>query len=151
MKHVRTIVPLAAVAVLTAGAFLPASAAAPKLAGSYKLTLQPDPTIQVLTEAGMANCTSTRKESSDRRTFTVPAAGRFKVNLDAPDPLGRSTGFDWDMYLLDDKGTVLGDGVTAGPKEEVTITLKRKTAVTIAVCNITGQTDGTVTYVFKPA
>ena len=148
MKARRSVL-LATAAVLAAGAFTPALAAPAKFEGGYKLTLQPDPTIQVLTEAGMANCTSLRPESSDKRTIAVPQAGKLKVNLDAPDPAGRSTGFDWDMYLLDSKGTVLGKGTSAGPKEEATIVLKSKMPVTIAVCNITGMTDASVAYVLK--
>ncbi len=148
--QVRRTVLIATAAVLAAGAFAPATAApAKKFTGTYKLTLQPDPTIQVLTEAGMANCTSLRPESSDKRTIAMPRAGKLKVILDAPDPAGRGLGFDWDMYLLDSKGAELGKGVSAGPKEEVNIVLKTKMPVTIAVCNLTGMTDATVTYALK--
>lgn len=149
MKHARTLVPLAALAVLSAGALAPATAAVkPKLAGSYKVTLQPDPTINAYSLAEMKNCHSTRPEATDKRNLTVPTAGKFKAILDSPaDPTGRVA--DWDMYITDDKGTLLGKGSTEFSHEEVSITFKRKTVITVYVCNLTGSNDGTVTYTLK--
>ncbi len=145
---VRRTLSLAAVAVMAAGAFLPAHAATPKFAGSYKVTLQPDPTINVFSTADMKNCFSLRPEAVDKHKLVVPTAGKLKVVLDSPDPTGRNV-TDWDMYIVDSSDGLLGKGSGATSHEEVTITFKKKTPITVIVCNLAGTNEGTVTYSLK--
>jgi len=140
----RRIAALAVLAVAAAGVYLPASAAAPKFAGSYKVTLQSDPTL----EAALGACEGVNSKAVDRRSIPVPAAGKFKVILDSPDPTGRTI-TDWDLYLLDKDGNELGSSHGGSSHEEATITLKKKTPVTIVVCNLIGSENGTVTYALK--
>lgn len=147
--NARRLALLSGAALLAVGAFAPAQAAPAKVAGSYKLTLQPDPLINAFSLADMKNCTHVRAESTDKRTIKMPRAGKLKVNLESPDPAGRGLVFDWDMYLLDDKGATLGSGTSAGPFEEVQVTLKKATPVTFIVCNLTGTNEGKVSYSLK--
>ena len=146
MKHARTLVTVAAVAALGAGAFVPASAAtAPKFAGGYKVTLQPDPTL----EAALGACEGVNPDSVDSRDIKVPVAGKLKVVLDSADFTGRNL-TDWDLYLLDPKtGAELGSSHGASSHEEATITLKAARTVTIVVCNLIGSEEGTVDYTVK--
>ncbi len=149
MKHARTIVPLAAVAVLGAGAFLPASAAKPLFEGSYKVSLQPDPTPNALNAAGMDSCQTINPNAADRHDLVVPLAGKLKVVLDSPDPTGRGL-TDWDLWVLDKDGNVLAEAATGSSHEEANLVLKTaKTPITIAVCNLAGTQDGTVEYSLK--
>jgi hypothetical protein len=143
--NLRRILPLAAVAVLAAGAFLPAQAAPKKFAGSYSVTLLPDPTPNVFVEAGMGNCFNVNPAAVDRRDLKVPTKGRLSIVLDSPDPTGTGN-TDWDLYVTDKDGESLGEGSGATSHEEVTFKLKKATTVTVSVCNLAGQPSGTVTY-----
>lgn len=132
---------------VAAGAAAPATAAA-KFAGSYTVTLQPDPLINVLSLAGLKKCQSVRPDAVDLHKLTVPAAGKLKVVLDSPDPTGRGV-TDWDLYVLDASDEIIGKGTGATSHEEVTVTFKGKAAITLAVCNLIGSDKGTVTYSLK--
>lgn len=145
---VRRLCLAAAATTLAVGAFVPALAAAPKFAGSYTVTLQPDPTINALSSAGLKKCQSLRPDAVDRHKLTVPGAGKLKVVLDSPDPTGRGV-TDWDLYVLDASDEIIGSGTGATSHEEVTVTFKGKADITLAVCNLIGSDKGTVTYSLK--
>jgi hypothetical protein len=141
----RRIVPLVAVAVLAAGAFMPAQAAPKKFAGSYSVTLLPDPTPNAFHAAGMGNCFNVNPAAVDRHDLNVPAKGRVSIVLDSPDPTGTGN-TDWDMYVTDKSGESLGEGTGGTSHEEVSFKLKTAQTITVAVCNLAGQPSGTVTY-----
>jgi hypothetical protein len=142
----RRIVPLAAVAVLAAGAFLPAQAAPKKFAGSYNVTLLPDPSPNAFhTGLSMGNCFNVNPQAVDRRELKVPGKGKLTVVLDSPDPTGTGN-TDWDLYVTDKSGESLGEGTSGSSHEEVDIKFKRAETINVAVCNLAGQPNGTVTY-----
>jgi hypothetical protein len=132
---------LASTFVVAAMAVAPAHAGGP-MKGSYKVTLTPDPTLQVA-----AACDPVIPASTDKRRLTIPGAGTLSVVLDAPDPAGAG---DWDLYILDADGSVnsSSDGTTA--HEEATAKYKKGQQATISVCNLAGAPDGTITWVFTP-
>lgn len=141
----RRILPLAAVVVLAAGAFVPAQAA-PKFAGSYNVTLLPDPSPNAFhTGLGMGNCFNVNPQSVDRRELKVPGKGKLTLVLDSADPTGTGN-TDWDMYVTDKSGESLGEGTGGTSHEEVSIKFKKAETVTVSVCNLAGQPNGTVTY-----
>jgi hypothetical protein len=146
--NLRRIVPLAAVAVVAAGAFLPAQAAPKKFAGSYQLTLMPDPSPNAFVEAGMANCQNLNPQAVDKHDLAVPRAGRLTVVLDSPDPTGKGV-TDWDLYVVDKDGETIADSSGGTSHEEAVFKLKAKQTVTVVACNLAGQPNGTVTYSLK--
>ena len=143
-------------AVLAAAALgaVPAQAAKPKpkpkpIKGSYSLTLLPDPTYEAAGLAGMPGCAGVNPQGKNSHPFTVPAAGTLHVVLDATDPTKGAypAGPDWDLYVMDAGGEV--DSSTGGTSHEETLDgFKKKTAVTIMVCNNIGAPTGTVSYTF---
>jgi hypothetical protein len=143
--NLRRIVPLAAVAVLAAGAFLPAQAAPKKFAGSYSVTLLPDPTPNAFHAAGMGNCFNLNPAAVDRHDLSVPSKGKLTVILDSQDPTGTSN-TDWDLYVYDKSGESLGEGTGGTSHEEVVIKFKKPETITVSVCNLAGQPNGTVSY-----
>jgi len=143
-----------AVAVLTVAtlAAVPSQAAVKKkpkpIKGSYTLTLPPDPSKEAtsLTDPG---CSGLLPISKDSRPFTLPAAGTLQVKLDVADQTGANpaVGVDWDLYLMEDGiEAAAADGATGN--EVALLKVKRKTAITIDACNLTGQPTATVSYVF---
>lgn len=146
--QVRTVAALAALGVVAVGAYAPATAAPKKFAGSYSLTLLPDPTPNAFVEAGMANCKNVNPASVDKRDFTMPYSGRLDVVLDSPDPTGAGV-TDWDLYIVDSAGDTAGDSSGGTSHEEVTIKVKKKEKYTFIACNLAGQPSGTVTYSLK--
>ena len=143
--NLRRIVPVAAVAVVVAGAFAPAQAAPKKFAGSYAVTLMPDPTPNGFHEAGMGNCFNLNPSAVDHRAVKVPRKGKLTVILDSADPTGTNN-TDWDLYVTDAAGESLGEGNGATSHEEVVIKFKKAETINVAVCNLAGAPDGTVTY-----
>ncbi len=142
----RRIVPLAAVAVLAAGAFLPAQAAPKKFAGSYNVTLMPDPSPNAFhTGLHMGNCFNINPMAVDRRELKVPGSGKLSLVLASADPTGAGK-TDWDLYVTDKSGESLGEGTGGTSHEEVVIKFKKAETVNVAVCNLAGQPNGTVTY-----
>ena len=142
--NLRRIVPLAAVGLLAVGAFAPAQAAPKKFAGSYTVTLLPDPTPNAFHAAGNGNCFNLNPGAVDRRDLKVPGKGKLTITLDSPDPTGSGL-TDWDMYVTGD-GEELGEGSGATSHEEVTMKFKKAQTISVAVCNLAGQPTGTVTY-----
>jgi hypothetical protein len=142
--NLRRIVPLAAVAVVAVGAYMPAQAA-PKFAGSYSVSLLPDPTPNAFHAAGNGNCFNLNPAAVDRRALKVPGKGKLSIVLDSPDPTGTGN-TDWDLYVTDKDGESLGEGNGATSHEEVVIKFKKAETINVAVCNLAGAPDGTVTY-----
>ena len=147
----------AVAAVLTAAglAASPASLAAPKkkppIKGTYKVTLPPDPSANVLSTAGQGGQCGANPRSQDKHPFTVPAAGTLRVTIDAADySPGTPYVFDWDLFVNDAQGE-LGAGNTGEAHDEVLLRLKKKADVTFLACNLNGVPDATVTYTFTYA
>jgi hypothetical protein len=143
--NLRRLAPLAAVGLLALGAFAPAQAAPKKFAGSYTVTLLPDPSPNAFVLAGMANCQNVNPQSVDKRDLAVPRAGRLNVVLDSADPTGTGN-TDWDLYVLDSAGDELGSSHGGSSHEETSFKLKTKQTISVIVCNLAGQPSGTVTY-----
>lgn len=151
--------PLVAVALITAAAVtaLPAGAATkpkPKpFKGSYDVTLYPDPTPDVIGQVKAAPVCGTLPQSMDRHKVTVPGAGKLTVHLTSADPAppAEPLMFDWDLYLLDSDGGVIDSSHSEFATEETITKFKKRTAVTILVCNLTGEPDGSVSYSYRPA
>jgi hypothetical protein len=63
---------------------------------------------------------------------------------------------DWDLYVLDTKGKMIGaaetseTGNTGASKEKLTIKKAKKGPVDIVACNWSGLPDGTVTWTLTP-
>jgi hypothetical protein len=149
--------PVVALAVLAAAAVavVPAHAATkpkPKpVKGSYNLTLVPDPSPNVLNTVGKPGC-GVIPQSQDKHPFKVPGVGSLHVVLDSPNPSGNGTAStDWDLYLLDADGAIIDSSHGGTSHEETTDKFKKKQGVTIWVCNLAGEPNGTVTYTFTYA
>jgi hypothetical protein len=149
--------PLVAVALITAAAVtaLPAHAATkPKpFKGSYNVTLYPDPTPDVIGQVKPAPVCGTLPQSMDRHPLTVPGAGKLTVQLTSaePAPPAEPLMFDWDLYLLDSDGAVIDSSHSEFATEETITKFKKRTPLTILVCNLTGEPAGSVTYSYRPA
>jgi hypothetical protein len=137
----RRLALIASTFVVAALAVAPAHAGA-QVKGSYKVTLTPDPTLQVA-----AACESVLPSATDNHPLKVPAAGTLSVVLDAPDPAGAG---DWDLYILDADGSVNSGSDGDSSHEEASAKYKKGQQVTIQVCNLGGAPDGTVSYTFTP-
>ena len=148
----RRLVVTAAVAA-SAVALVPAHAATkpkPKpIKKSYPVHLLPDPTLEATGQLG-DGCSGASPAGVDNRTIKIPARGTLKVVLDSPDPTGQGL-TDWDLWLIDSDGSVY-DGSHGGTShEEVVDKFKKAQSITIQVCNLIGQPDATVSYVFTYA
>lgn len=146
--------PLALLAVLavTSIGVLPshaASKAKPKpINFSYEVSLSPDPTgsATALREDG---CSNLLPQGKNIRPFAVPAAGRLKVSLVAPDPTGKGIVFDWDLWVMEPEGVAAGKSNSAFTNEAVDLKFKKKIQLSIQVCELSGlPAKGTVTVSF---
>ena len=147
--QIRRVVAVATLAVLAAGAYAPAMAAPKKpFAGSYQLTLLPDPSPNAFVLAGKAECMNINPSAVDKHPLSVPRAGRLNVVLDSPDPTGKGV-TDWDLYVLDSSGDDLADSSGGTSHEEVDIKFKKAEKITLVACNLAGQPSATVTYKLK--
>jgi hypothetical protein len=149
--------PAVALAVLTAAAVgvVPAHAAVKKpkpFKVTYNVNLYPDPTPDVIGQVKDAPVCGSIPQSMDKHPVTVPGAGTLKVHLVSADPAPPAEPllFDWDLYVLDRDGAVIDSSHTEFATEDTKTKFKRKTPVTILVCNLTGETAGTVTYSYTP-
>jgi hypothetical protein len=149
--------PAVALAVLTAAAVsvVPAHAATkPKpVKGSYNVTLYPDPSPDVVGQVKTAPVCGTLPQSMDKHPLTVPGAGKLKVHLTSADPAPAAEPllFDWDLYVLDGDGAVIDSSHSEFATEETNTKLKKKTALTILVCNLTGEPAGSVSFSYTPS
>ncbi|MCW2545104.1 MAG: hypothetical protein JWM40_2656 [Frankiales bacterium] len=151
----RRLTALLALALATGLAVAPADAAVKKkpkpkdIKGSYTLNLMPDPTGEV-TGNVKDGCSGLLASGRDNHPFTVPAAGKLYVHLVSVDPTGHGV-TDWDLWLVHSDGHFIDQSHDATSDEETTTIFKKKTPITIQVCNLLGQQAATVTYVFKYA
>ncbi len=148
-RRSSVLVAATAASLALAGAAVPSDAAKKKPApikGSYTVTLLPDPTPNVSAQTGSSGCNDA---TADTHAFTAPAAGTLSVILDGNDPAkgGLPAGVDWDLYVHDAQGEV-GSSHGGTAHEEVSLKLKKKTALSFIVCNLGGPPDGAVTYLF---
>lgn len=147
----RTAVLVTAASLVLAGAAVPSYAAKAKpkpIKGSYTVTLTPDPTKEA-TSLTTDGCSGLSPAAVDRHAFTAPAAGTLTVDLVAEDPAKGAlpAGFDWDLYTLDASGILnAGDGATG--TEQTVDSFKKKTPMTIEVCNLDGLPNATISYTF---
>jgi hypothetical protein len=139
-----------AAALLLAGSVAAASgaAAAPAkhktkvLKGSFQVQAPPDPTMDATAQVGM-ECHNIDPLSVVEHALTMPAKGTLKVDLNSPDPTGGH--MDWDLYLLNGSGTVIGSSHGPTASEEV-VTPIGKGKVTVRACNLAGEPSATVTW-----
>lgn len=152
--------PVVALALLTVAAVgvAPATAATrskpkPKpIKGSYTLTLRPDPTQDVTGQAtDPQGCAKVVPGSFDDHAFKVPAAGKLTVTLNGPSSPATPVGPDWDLWVFDSSGELVDASHGETSHEETTDKFKKATGVVFEVCNLTGDTKGTVSYTFTYA
>ena len=145
----RTLIATGLVAVVSAGVTAPSMAATkpkpkPKpISGSFTATATPDPTSNnTTTMQGTLTCNPTIPSARVTKTFVVPAAGTLEVKA--------NNKLDWTMDLRDSTGEELAssDGGTPTDPESYAVTFKKKTTVTIGVCNFSGEPTITPSYVF---
>lgn len=135
----------AVAAIATAGsAVAQPTAKAKTLKGSYNVTLAPDPTMEATGQLGK-HCANVDPASVDNHPLTLPGKGMLTVALSSTDPSGN---LDWDLYLVDAKGNVVGMSDSPSAQEQI-ITRAGKGRVTIRACNLMGQPTATVKYAFK--
>lgn len=150
MRTTPLLVTAAALAV--AGTAVPSTAAPKPITKTYTATAPaPDPT-NYLPSAKYSVCEMTVPQSFHTETFKAPAPGKLAVKM---------TGFsgDWDMLLLDSKGTEITNagasdiGSPATPATESMSTKVKKGGTTyrIIACNWAGGPTATVTYTFTYA
>lgn len=134
----------AVAAVATAGSAVAQPAAKAKtLKGSYQVTAPPDPTMEATGQVGK-HCLNVDPASVDNHPLALPGKGMLTVALSSPAP---NSNLDWDLYLLDAKGNVVGTSDSPGPQEQITTRANGK--VTIRACNLMGEPTATVKYAFK--
>ena len=141
---IRRIVPLAAVGVLAAGAFLPAAAAPAKpITKSYSMELLP---------GGAATCAEADAEGITVHTETFKASGPGKF-------VAKITGFegDWDLALLNGDNVKLADGGGSnadkpqpGPTENLIYKIKKAGTYKVSSCNYAGTLEAKGTFTFSP-
>ncbi len=141
--QVRKVVPLAAVGVLAAGAFLPASAAPAKtITKSYEMHKYP--------LADVCADPLTNGEAVHFETFTAPSTGTLTATID--DFEG-----DWDLALLNKDGIEIAkgggsnvDSPALGPSEIMIYKITKPGTYTVSSCNFFGTLDAKGSYTFKP-
>ncbi|MDQ1712256.1 MAG: hypothetical protein QOE45_1706 [Frankiaceae bacterium] len=148
--NVRLLATVCAAGALAAAA-APANAAAPKtIKKSYALSLPvPYPaTEDVPNQYGCNN--GPEGQTKNTTSVTFPSAGTLVVTVDF-------TG-DWDLYLLDSKGAMVGrsegdsTGAPKAAQEKITYKkIKKSTKYAILACNWLGEKDATVKYTFTYA
>lgn len=134
---------LAALAVVAAGAYLPAGAAAPKpISKSYTMRLVPaaeqcyDPALD--------------EKASHSETFTAAKPGKLSVLIEKFEG-------DWDIRLFNADGAAIADGggsstgvVAVGPTERLIYKITKPGKYRVTSCNFGGSLDATGSYSFVP-
>src|SRR5689334_18103093 len=150
--QVRRVAALAALGILVAGAYAPATAAPKKkpITKSYDLNLLP--LWESATDACSTATTGGALEgiSIDTQKITPTGPGFLSVKVDG------YTG-DWDIAVKDADGAEIGRGSgndtpNAGPGAETfEMKFKKPEPLQIAICNFTGtpQAHATFTYTYK--
>lgn len=144
-RHIVTA--LAAVAVATV-AVAPASAAKHKpIKGSKQITdATPDPTgSDPNSGAGCDTLLPAPFPHEAPVSIKIPAAGKLKVSI--------NNQADWALEIRDSKGTSLGASDGGMPTDPETTTVKIKKAGTyfMHACNLGGEPQVTMTYLWTPA
>jgi hypothetical protein len=132
-----------------AGSVLPAIAAGRHIHGSFTANAFPFPNYSSNTGTEKPGCLAGVEDVNwVRQSFKAPVTGKLTVEIEG------FTG-DWDLYLMDSKGTVLtrSDGEQVGPTmapaaEKVVWKLRRGQKVDIAPCNWAGEPEVEVHYMF---
>lgn len=135
----RLIVVLTALALAVAGV-LPSQAAVKKpkpINFSYEVSLSPDPTGNATARQG-DGCRNLLATGKNLRPFTVPAAGRLKITLTAPDPVGKGIAFDWDLWLMEADGATAAQSNSEFASEAIDVKFKKKIPLSIQVCQLSG-------------
>ncbi len=142
-----------ACAAVTAGPSSAAPKKKPPIKGSYKVTAVPDPTANVFTAAGQGGqCGATVDRTQNYHPFTIPAAGRLTLVLDAKDPRpGTPYVFDWDLFLNGSDGSSLAEATSSEAHEEISHKFKKGQKVVFLTCNLNGDPEATVSYTFTYA
>ena len=111
--------------------------------------LNPVPFPMMETVPGMYGCNDGQDGvSKNTKRVTLPYDGTFAAQL-------TFTG-DWDLYVFDIKGRMIGAaesdtaGSTGAGTEKLTIKKAKKGAIDIVACNWAGLKDGTVTWTLTP-
>jgi hypothetical protein len=146
---VRKAIPVALSLVVAAGALAPAMAKPPKpISEEYSVQGLPVP----LPLVGANSCTDPELEGISITTKTIKTTGAGTLAVELNDFEG-----DWDITVLDDKGTVLGTGAgtstptalaQTGAVEKAVIKTKKAMTLNIAVCNFLGGPTAEAKYVF---
>ena len=141
----RTALLAATVALTAAGTTAPAFAAKPKpkpkpITGSFTATANPDPTSDA-PAGNTGKCNPKTPTARVTQQFVVPAAGSLHVDV--------NNTLDWSADLRDADGVLTdSDGSSPQDKESLDAFFKKKTTVTIGVCNFAGEPQIKVTYTF---
>jgi hypothetical protein len=134
----------AVAAVASAGSAVAQTASKTKtLKGGYSVTLVPDPTMEATGQLGK-HCLNVDPAAVDNHPLALPGKGMLTVALSSPAP---NNNLDWDLYLLDAKGNVVGTSDSPGPQEQIITRAQGK--VTIRACNLMGEPTASVKYTFK--
>jgi hypothetical protein len=148
------LVTCAALAAVAAASVAPAHAATKKKVtrGTYTVTANPNPTIEV-TEEVSDSCDQTVPGGADNHVLTVPGKGTLKVVLQGEDPTkgAAPVGPDWDLFILDSDGSQYDSSTGGGALESTTDKFKKKQKITIQACNLLGTPNATVSWTFTPA
>ena len=140
----RTLLVTALVGVIAAGSAAPSFASKPKpISGSFTAQATPDPTSDTPGAAGgKGKCDPKTASARVTHAFTMPAAGTLHVSV--------NNKLDWssDIRTADGEIQTDSDGSNPTDPEAMDLTVKKKTAVTIGVCNDEGEPSITVTYTF---
>ena len=146
MRRSLIVIPLAVVA-LVAGT----ADAAPKpkpVSGKYDLML-PVPFPAMETVPPLYGCIDGPEGASKNTTrVTLPYNGSLTVQVDFEG--------DWDLYILDSKGSMIGasetdtSGSTSVGKEKAIIKKAKKGQVDIVACNWAGLPEATVAWTLTP-
>ena len=144
--QVRSLAAVAALGVLAAGAYAPATAAPKKkpITKTYDLTLVPG-----FTEPTSA-CADERLEGISLHTETIKPTGPGILSVKVNGHTG-----DWDISIKDsaDDEIAAGSGNNTphtGPGEETAIAkFKKGQEIRIAVCNFAGTPEATATFTYK--
>ncbi len=138
--QVRRIVPLAAVGVLAAGAFMPATAAPAKpITKTYEMQQLPGGCVEDGGELTM-----------HLESFTATVPGKLTATIE---------GFegDWDLGLRNADGAEIaaGGGSSTGaaavaPVERLIYKITKPGKYTVSSCNYVGTPEATGSYLFEP-
>lgn len=144
MRRVLTLIILGSL--LVGASSMPASAAKKKrtVTDEWQVIAAPFPGAEdhsdPATECGLEDVSYTI------HSFSTPGKGTLTTRL---------SGFEgeWDLYVTDGDGTLLGSSVNfmAGPQEEVTLKLPAKAEINIYACNFLGgpTADADLKYTYK--